>query len=399
MSALAITCDNCGAKYRLPESFSADKAKCQKCGSVIDVAAQRKAAAATPTMPAIPASAPTPRSQPTRAKDKAEAPRRTARTTSAVAAEPKAARGRKEPAERAPKKNNTMLLAGGGIAALAIVAVIVVLASGGKDKPAGTEVAQATAASAAVANQEPAASTTSPTPAPAEAKATPVAAEAAASKPAPETAEASMTTQDKKPAAAKPADTKPAADAKPVEPKAEPTPAAKEEAQKQAEAEAKPSGEIKERWEANKTTSLADVYKPSVLGDVSWPAECEQAQKDEIVSLIEDVCGGGKPGIAAKPKLEKIGYYAIFGLVDRLRKLDYSSGDDQMTAWELNKLIETIASGMNAGFVAVEAGGDLDPRKADHNARTNVAWDRLLTKFQSKADFDTWRKERQSKSK
>ena len=46
MSVLAIACDNCGAKYRLPESFSGDKAKCQKCGSVIDVAAQRKAAAA-----------------------------------------------------------------------------------------------------------------------------------------------------------------------------------------------------------------------------------------------------------------------------------------------------------------------------------------------------------------
>ena len=164
-------------------------------------------------------------------------------------------------------------------------------------------------------------------------------------------------------------------------------------------AEDKPAGEAKERWEANKTTKLEDVYKPTELGDVTWPAECEQAQKDEIASLIDDVCNGGKPGVAAKPKLEKIGYFAIFGLVDRLRKLDYTSGDDQMTAWELNKLIESIAAGMNAGFVAVEVGGDLDPRKADHNARTNVVWPRLLTKFSGKADFDTWRKERASKSK
>ena len=34
-------CDNCGAKYRLPASFSGDKAKCKQCGSVIDVAAQK----------------------------------------------------------------------------------------------------------------------------------------------------------------------------------------------------------------------------------------------------------------------------------------------------------------------------------------------------------------------
>ncbi len=415
MSVLAIACDNCGAKYRLPESFSGAKAKCQKCGSVIDVAAQRMAAT-TPTAPSEPTSAlpaaaakkPTARAA---AKAEGTAPR-AARTKKDgdTNADGKPARGRKEKetGERAPKKSNTMLLAGGGVAALAVIAVIVVLATGGKDKPATTATAQASPTSKPAESATPSPSNAAPAAIEASAdKAKPKAVEAAAAQNPAENKPAEPKAADGKPAEQGPA--QPAAQAKPASSTpASSTPAGsapsaatepKTDASKPADTDAKSGNELKERWEANKTTSLAEVYKPSVLGEVSWPAECEQAKKEEIVSLIEDVCGGGKPGIAAKPKLEKIGYFAIFGLVDRLRKLDYSSGDDQMTAWELNKLVEAIASGMNAGFVAVEAGGDLDPRKADHNARTNIAWERLLSKFESKADFDTWRKERQNKSK
>ena len=413
MSVLAIACDNCGAKYRLPESFSGDKAKCQKCGSVIDVAAQRNAAAA-PAPVAQPKAAAAPKEETVakkpaartaRAEAKAEAaPAARSRRGDKTAAEPKsekAPRGRKETGEREPKKNNTMLLAGGGIAALAIIAVIVVLASGGKDKAKSTDTAQASAAPKAV---------DSPAAAPKEASSDkPVAAEASA-KAKPSAVEAVVTPAIAPAAEQKPAEQKPAAQ-KPAEPKpteqkqaeqkpVEPAPAQPKAEEKPAESTPAASGGApKERWEANKTTKLDDVYNPSVLGDVSWPAECEQAKKDEILSLIEDVCNGGKPGISAKPKLEKIGYYAIFGLIDRLRKFDYKSGDDQMTAYEFNQMLETITSGINCGFVPVESGGDLDPRKADHNARTNEAWTRLLTKFDNKEAFDVWKKERQSKSK
>ena len=38
--------------YRLPSSFSGDKAKCKQCGSVVDVAAQRSAASAPKAAPA-----------------------------------------------------------------------------------------------------------------------------------------------------------------------------------------------------------------------------------------------------------------------------------------------------------------------------------------------------------
>ena len=43
MAHLAIQCQNCGAKYKLPETFAGDFAKCKACGSKIDVKAARSA--------------------------------------------------------------------------------------------------------------------------------------------------------------------------------------------------------------------------------------------------------------------------------------------------------------------------------------------------------------------
>ena len=34
MSVIPITCDNCGAKYKLPPTFKGSQAKCQKCGTI-----------------------------------------------------------------------------------------------------------------------------------------------------------------------------------------------------------------------------------------------------------------------------------------------------------------------------------------------------------------------------
>ena len=39
---IPIVCANCGAKYRLPETFKSDRAKCKACGASIDVASQRE---------------------------------------------------------------------------------------------------------------------------------------------------------------------------------------------------------------------------------------------------------------------------------------------------------------------------------------------------------------------
>jgi len=49
VTLLSIVCDNCGAKYRIPEADERTQAKCQKCGSVIDVSRQRPSAADAPS--------------------------------------------------------------------------------------------------------------------------------------------------------------------------------------------------------------------------------------------------------------------------------------------------------------------------------------------------------------
>lgn len=398
MSVLAITCDNCGAKYRLPETFQGDKAKCQKCSSVIDVAAQRKALAAPAAAPAPkPTAVPAAKKEPVRPAHESvkagAAPARARRNRdqeaeSPAEAKPSRTRGeRKGKDEGAPKKSNTMLLAGGGIAALAIVAVIVVLSMNKKETPKATEQANVQA------TEKPAAK-----PAPEAPKA-----ESQAQKPTQES-----TPEPQKPVAeangnGKGEATPAVAPAKEQEPKTPPaeTPKA-EEPKKETPAESTPAktepasndGTPKEKWEANKTANLADVFDAKTLGDVTWPAEIAAEEQTEVRSLVEDVVNGGRPGISAKPKLEKLGFAAIFGIAERLRQLDYKSSDDQMTAWELNKILESILITLNAGFVAVEAGSDLDPRKADHNARTNQAWARLLTRWASRDEFNTWRKEK-----
>jgi len=57
VSTLSIVCDNCGAKYRIPEADERTQAKCQKCGSVIDVTRQRNAGDAPVAAAAKPAAA------------------------------------------------------------------------------------------------------------------------------------------------------------------------------------------------------------------------------------------------------------------------------------------------------------------------------------------------------
>jgi predicted Zn finger-like uncharacterized protein len=63
MAPFPIVCPSCGARYRLPDSFTAARVKCKQCEATIDVEAQRKAGspagspAAEPVAAAAPAAA------------------------------------------------------------------------------------------------------------------------------------------------------------------------------------------------------------------------------------------------------------------------------------------------------------------------------------------------------
>src|SRR5262245_7018285 len=136
MTAIQITCDNCGAKYRLPENFTGSQSKCQKCGSVIDVARQRanadSPAGATPAAAARPASAA--RLAVDRSK---EAPRPIERRPTRTETPPRAtstagegdrSRSRRGRGERQAKKGSKMPFVIGGVL-LAIIVVVVLVKS------------------------------------------------------------------------------------------------------------------------------------------------------------------------------------------------------------------------------------------------------------------------------
>jgi len=311
MSDLQIVCDNCGAKYRLPASFSGDRAKCQKCGSAIDVAAQKAvtaapaaAQAAAATRPAAKPQAGAERPARTERSPRGERPSRTSRADAS-----RGRRGKREQSEPA-KKGHKMLLVGGGLAALAIVAVIVVLITSSRNEP-----------------------------------------KAGAS----DTATAPASAQHTEPGQA-------------------------------ADAASRAL-----QWQSEPAKTMADVYRPQELGAVTWPADVAAAQKTESRALAADVSAGR--AAAARPKLEQLGYPAVFAIVEALRQLDYTAVADQQKAAEFNKALATICSGVSAGFVAVPTDAPLDPRLASWNARTNKFWAQWLSQCSSKAAFDGWKQQ------
>ena len=383
MTFLPIQCDNCGAKYKLPESFSGSQAKCQKCGSVIDVAGQR-AAGAAPVAPAAakPAAARPATAKPAAARPaversaKAERPARAGKGRAGKDdGDDKPARGaRRGRGDGEAKKSNSMPLILGGVGLVAVVVVVVLMMNKG-DKPDATDTAANNAS-------KPAASQPAEKPA-----------EKPVQKPAEKPAEQPAAQQPAEKPAEKPAD---AAADKPTEKPAE--------ASKPTDASAAPdvpdTGEPKLPWQKmrNPPQTMDQVTDPKSYPEIQWPASVDDATKGKIRALLEDVAGGGVAGIRAKPQLleREIRFAAMFGVVEKLRTLNYRDTFDSQVAFELNKVLEEITAGLNARFAPVEATEDIHPAKAEWNTRTVNGWIGLLGKY---PDEDTFQKDRAERVK
>lgn len=408
MSELHIVCQNCGAKYKLPESFQGDKAKCKACGATIDVAAQRQAAASAPAAAVKPAAEPKPaaakaaapkaetakpasvkpasaKARPAEARAKpAEArPRRGAAAAAATADEDSnstARGGRSRRGAEKPAKKGGMnpLVLGGSLAGIAVVVVVLVFVLGGGDDKAG----QGATEEGKVAQNDPAAPAAGAQTAGSQAAGSQVAGSAAAGagKPAEASSEKPAETPAEKPAdanAEKPAES---AAEKPAE-----KPAAKP-----AE---KPKPAVKE------ITSKSEVFDPKTLEPLSYPESIPQARRDELESLVADIDGtASRAAKNAKNQLREAGWQALFGLVNRLRNLDYTTADGTRDGYELNQLLSTILDGTNVGFRPLQ--GDEPPlNDMDFNARTVSAWQRMLAQFPDEEAFKTWKKNKAAKRK
>lgn len=371
MTVYQIACDNCGAKYKLPETFTGKQAKCQKCGSVIEVQKQRDAASAAAAAPAAkPAAAARPavdRSKPAAAEAAKPAAARPAR---AGKAEDGAEGGKKGRGEREKKKDNTMPITLAAVGLLVVAGAVFFLV-GGKDKPAET-------------------------PKPAE----PVKQEQAKAE-----APKAEAPKAEEPKAEAPKAEAPKAEAPKAEaPKAEPAAAQSEPAKAEtpASAPAAPDDPTrpKKPWERmrNAPASMADVADPKGYGEVPWPPSIDEATKIKLRGLAEDAAGDGIRSTRAKNELQKTGWAGIFAVVEQLQKLDYKQPEQAMVGFDLNKLLETITGGVNLRYEPVDAGESIPAAKAEWNTRTVKGWIEFAGRSADQEAYDKARAERLKKA-
>ena len=434
MTVIPITCDNCGAKYKLPPTFKGSQAKCQKCGSVIDVAKQREAAEAGGDAKPAAAAKPAAKARPAVDRSKGRAAGASARK--AAADKPARSRGRAagkdDGGEERPrrgrqekKKDNTPMILG-GVGLVLLLAVGGYFAFAGGDDPKQDE--QASAPAEANTSNQPA---ETPKEAAAPAEGAPDAAKTPAQKldalvtliktktaelvpDAPPMPDAQLRTMLEQQLKGQGVDLALLTDdamqgiadnlstvlknmAAGGAPKIdEPPPAPK------ADAVPMPDGP-KEPWmkQRNPAQTMADVKSAAELyGDVQWPESIDAAQKAEIQGIAEDLdVNGGIRHIRAKGKLVKAGYAGLFGILERLHGLSYGNADDAAFGFELNKMIEEITGGLNARYAAVQAGEDVHPAKAQWNTKTVKAWMSTFAKWPDEAAFKKAKKERAKKAK
>lgn len=357
MSVIKIVCQNCGAKYQLPESFHADKAKCKACGTAIDVAVQRDAAAAPAAAPSTqPARAKakpaTAKAKPAEARAAAEPRRakaagsspRSRRARGGDDADPESGgerRGRRS--ERRPSKKGMSpgLIGGilGGIAVLVVGGIF--LFGGGKDEvDPDTQTDVAGAGKTTDPKSDPAAQGTEP--------------------------------ETPKPDAGTPVDV-----------------AGTDQPDPKEAVQPKPPADTPKK---DALESTADVFDPSTLEALSYPDEIAQEKRDEVESLLDEAIDGGLSGTRAKRALEAIGFPALFGIVNRLRTFEYTTHDGLMSAWEFNRLLETITQGTNAGFRLPNDEPSLEDM--DWNAQTVKAWQRFLGGYTTEESFKAFLKKK-----
>ena len=390
MPLLQIVCDNCGVKYRLPETFTGSSAKCKQCGSSIDVAAQRNSAAQPVAAAARPASArpASPRSAP-----KASGSPRTATR------QPSEARAPREPQE-APAKSNKPLIFGGIGAAAAVVVVAVLMMGGGDKEPKKSAKLPVAEASAKPAESKP-------TPVAAVAKKKPGADDgpssplAAAAKPGSPGAKAPAP-QDKGNPKASPVN---APAAKPASAPAS-APASGGKPVKDALAEEREKLVLKDldAWQKIAIKSLDQVLDvQKATKPLAYPDEITVVQQKALADLFteaKDGGGGARTGRALR-KMEAMGFPALFFLINTLREINYRDYDSLVMANQLNMTLSNLTLGINTGFVPVEAGpdsGKLDPRIAQWDALTVERWIAgALAQWPTKAKFDEYIVKRRAK--
>jgi type II secretory pathway pseudopilin PulG len=377
-----IACANCGAKFKLPDSFTSPKAKCKSCGAVIEIESSIVSADAPATpKPAAPKA--TPRAstgaaseeRPARSsraggragargskvgagrarrgrqadgEEEAASPRRGAGARRGAAAGrggARAGRGRgRAAADEAPEGNKTGLYLGVGGGLVAIIAVVLFFVlSGQKEEPKQPEQNQQTAQNQKE-QQQPA-----------------------------KQDEASK--KDEQTASTEESNTPAKVDETTKEDPKKETPAKEATAKKD---------------DSSPKTSAFDA---KTLSELEWAPDTTSAQKEEIKKLIEKALEPGMSGVRALRKLESEDFarHAFPAIVNRLRTFNYFNGEQAALAYSFHKTLEKITLGRNAGYKPpMDEYADVPEEDAYWNAKCVKPWHRMWESQFMSGDLDAW---------
>jgi hypothetical protein len=142
-------------------------------------------------------------------------------------------------------------------------------------------------------------------------------------------------------------------------------------------------------WLVYDITSAEQVFDPEQETlPVPWPKYVTDAERREVEGLLDDVGRGGVAAIKAKTRLRELGHKSLAGIINRLRKVNYTDSVETFYAYELNKLIEGMTILINANFQPVAPGQEVDLRIAHWNAMTVKPWIRFLERYPTAEGFD-----------
>jgi hypothetical protein len=132
-----------------------------------------------------------------------------------------------------------------------------------------------------------------------------------------------------------------------------------------------------EGWKKLQVKSLDDVLDvKKATQPLELPAEITEEEKTKMAELLQrakDGEGGAATGRSLRA-LEKIGWPVLWFLANHLREINYKDPTEAFFAYQLNATMQNITMGVNTGYVAVEIGEPMDPRKAQWNAMTVSQW-------------------------
>jgi hypothetical protein len=155
-----------------------------------------------------------------------------------------------------------------------------------------------------------------------------------------------------------------------------------------------------EAWKKFPVKSMAEVVDPKKECDAleipdSVTAE-EKTKMEELMKKAKD--GSGARADRALRELEKMGYPAMLVIINQLREIDYKNTDAALWGMRLNTTLMNITMGVHVGYAAVDLGEEMDPRKAQWNAKTVREWvNAVKAQWPTRDKFDEFITKRKAK--